>query len=134
MVRSKFEENVSGDLGDIFVSAVDSMEARRILCDALTVLAPEARPRHIVDARVGGDQVELYVCDSPAAWRDTFVDNPGEDPCGGRFIAYTSVVAGALIANTVKKLLKGEPTDASMMLHVGSMQVVKNFTFANAQE
>lgn len=112
------------------VIAVDTMEERRRLHGRLTefhAANPELAQGHILDARVGGPQVELYTARSVEEWGQTFVDNPGEDPCGGRFICYVSVIAGALITNQIRKIALGEPYDTSLMLGVNTMEVIKNY-------
>ncbi len=121
------EKYVGQPITGIVIIAVDTMVGRKIICESLQKLA--VQPQLIIDARVGGGQLEIYVCKNWAEWLETFVDKPSQDPCGGRFICYTSVVTGALITNVVKKYLKGDPYDKSTMMHIDTLQVIKNFKF-----
>jgi hypothetical protein len=112
---------------EILIIAIDTMLGRKAICKKLKELPPESRPEYIIDGRVGGNQIELYTCQTPEDWEKTFSDKVSHDPCGGRYIAYVSTIIGGLITNQVKKILKGEKWDKSLMMDVNSLQVVKNF-------
>lgn len=130
---NEFTERFTGGSSredEILIIAVDTMAERRAIQAQLVKTAQERWPRLIIDARVGGPQIEIYTFNSAnnvEEWAKTFSDNPSQDPCGGRFIAYVSVICGALISNTVKKFLKGEAINKSFMLHVDSMQMMKDY-------
>lgn len=106
----------------ILVMAIDSMEGRKAICAKMQNPA-----EYIIDGRVGGNQIEVYTVKTPNEWSQTFVDKASSDPCGGRYIAYVSTIIGGLITNQVKKLLKGEKWDKSLLLNVDNLQVIKNF-------
>lgn len=110
---------------DALILGVDSMDARKKIFEGLS--ADRKFPTMLIDGRIGGNQLELYMPKTYAEWKATFADNPAEEPCGGRYISYVSVVIGGLIANQVKKFLKGETLDSSIMMDVNSLQVIKNF-------
>lgn len=115
-------------LGDsIMVIAIDTMQGRKEIYTMLS--SRKISPQLIIDGRIGGEQLELYMINSLAGWSTTFSDNPAADPCGGRFICYVSVMMGGLIASQVKKYLKGERIDKSIMINVDSLQIIKNFSW-----
>ncbi len=106
----------------ILVMAIDSMDGRKAICAKMQNPA-----EFIIDGRVGGNQIEVYTCKTPSEWSQTFVDKAASDPCGGRYIAYVSTIIGGIITNQVKKLLKGEKWDKSLLVNVDNLQVIKNF-------
>lgn len=110
--------------GNILVVAVDSMDARKSI--ASTLKKYKLKPKLIIDGRVGGSQLEIYVNNTVANWQETFADDPAEDPCGGRFICHVSVIIGGLIANKVRKFLMNEPYEKSIVMDVNTLQVIKN--------
>ena len=112
-------------IGDILIIAVDTMKERKRLCEKM--IKNEVRLSLIIDSRMGGGQLEIYSCNSLKEWQKTFVDNPSDDPCGGRFICYVSAIVGALVTNQVKKFLKQEEYQKSIMINVDSLQVATNF-------
>ena len=112
----------------ILIMAIDTMLGRKAICKKLMECPKGFQlPKYIIDGRVGGNQIELYTWQTPEDWEKTFSDKVSHDPCGGRYIAYVSTIIGGLITNQVKKILKGEKWDKSLMLDVNSLQVVKNF-------
>lgn len=112
-------------LTGVLVIGVDTMDARKSICQLMREY--DNVPDMIIDGRIGGNQLELYIPESLEAWEKTFSDNPSEDPCGGRYIAYVSTIIGGLIAKQVQKHLTGSETDKSIMMDINSLQVVKNF-------
>lgn len=128
----KFDAKLTNPQSKIYVIAVDTMVARKKIHAQLVNAIAKGHmpsPSHIIDGRIGGGQMEVYVCSSLGEWMATFVNNPAPDPCGGRFISYVSVMIGGVITNQVKRILLGKPITKSLMLHTDTMEVVKNFTF-----
>lgn len=113
---------------DVLIFGVDSMDVRKQICNVLNdKLTPREMPKLLIDGRIGGNQLELYMPKSWLEWWQSLPNNAAEEPCGGRYISYVSVVIGGLIANQVKKFLRGEPLDSSIMMDVNSLQIIKNF-------
>jgi len=110
---------------DIIVIAIDTMNGRKEIYQHLKKANKEFNL--LIDSRVGGSQLEIYNCKNLEEWNSTFVDQASQDPCGGRFICYTSIITGAMIANQVKKLLTGAELHNSLMLNVDSLDILKNF-------
>lgn len=110
-IDSAYDENVSIPEKSIVVCAVDSMQTRFNIYDML-----RKHDVFIVDGRMGGGQVEVHA--TPAnEWGRTLADNPDTDPCAARYISYTSYIVAGLIANTVKRHLKGEEVPRSVYIH-----------------
>lgn len=114
-------------LEGIVIIAVDTMKERKRICNVLK--KNKSRINLLIDARIGGGQLEIYNMRTLKEWSKTFSDNPSHDPCGGRFICYTSVVTGALITNFVKRFLKEEQIDRSVIMHLDTLQILKNIQF-----
>lgn len=115
--------------GEILVIAVDSMEERKtihgLLKSAIEKDSAVSIPSLIIDARVGGPQLEIYTVHTMDEWEATFSDNPDHDPCGARYICYISMVVGALIANQIKRVLKGEKYKKEVVFNIDSLDIIK---------
>jgi len=109
-------------LGNILIVAVDTMKERKRIWKNLK--KNKIEPSTIIDGRMGGPQLEIYTCRTLDEWEKTFVDNPVKDSCGSRYICYISMVIGALIANQVKRVLKGEPFKKSILFNIDSLQIL----------
>jgi tRNA A37 threonylcarbamoyladenosine dehydratase len=111
---------------DIVVIAVDSMKERKRLAG---LWKNQPWPALLIDARVGGNQLEVYNIRTLDEWQKTFSDNPDTDPCGGRYISYVSLMVAGVIANQVKKFLNEEPMDRNVVMDANSLQVIKNISW-----
>lgn len=110
-------------IDDILIIAVDTMEERRTICKNIKE-GEKIEPVFIVDARLGGPQLEIYTCRGLNEWESTFVDNPSVDSCGARYICYISMIVGALIANQIKRILKKEHFKQSILFHLDTLQLI----------
>lgn len=104
-------------VGGIFVSAVDSMEGRRAIASNLP------KGTYVIDGRMGGGQMEVW-CRTAEAWPETLTRDGDEDPCGARFISYTSYIIGGLIANQVKRHILGERKATRILMHADTMEMI----------
>jgi len=125
----KFETKDISELNenDIIIIAIDTMKGRKEIYEQLN--NANKRINLLIDSRVGGNQLEIYNCNNLEEWKKTFVDNPSQDPCGGRFICYTSIITGALITNQIKKFLTNSTLDKSIMFNVDTMETIKDFNW-----
>ena len=114
--------NGTNNIGNILIIAVDSMKERKRIYQNL--LEHNLQHKMIIDGRMGGPQLEIYTCKTLEEWEKTFVDNPSKDPCGARYICYISMIIGALIANQVKRVLKGETYKKSILFNIDSLQLI----------
>jgi molybdopterin/thiamine biosynthesis adenylyltransferase len=113
--------NESIPLYDITVIAVDSMETRHTIESMVRKYHPHT---HIVDGRMGGGQIEVHSAKA-TEWSGTLKEEADIDPCSARYISYTSYIIAGMIANTVKRLLKGEEVRRSTYVHTNTMDVLK---------
>lgn len=112
-----YERYEGNECGDILVSAVDNLEARR-------TMAANLRPGvTVIDGRMGGGQIEVHT-QSSEAWAATIPEAASDDPCGARFISYTSCIIAGLIANNVKRSLKGEAVKSTVLMHADTLQFI----------
>ena len=111
------------ETGGIIIIAVDSMKERQKICANMQKLKVPF-PKLLIDGRMGGPQLEVYTLSSYKEWEDTFCDNPSTDPCGARYICYTSMVIGSFIANQVKRFLKGEKLKKEIIFNIDTYQLL----------
>jgi len=109
---------------EILIIAIDTMEGRKTIHANLK--REKTNFKLIIDARIGGPQLEIYTSHTLDEWGATFFDNPAQDACGGRFICYTPIITGALIANQVRKFLMDQSYHKSIVMHVDSLEVLKS--------
>jgi len=117
----KFEPKFT--FSNILIIAVDSMKERKAIFKKMIDCGIEF-PELIIDARMGGSQMEVYSCSSYDEWQETFCDKPSDDPCGARYICYTSMVIGAFIANQIKRFLKSEPIKKEIIFNINTYQII----------
>ncbi len=106
--------------GQILISAVDSMEARREICKNLP---PDT---FVIDGRMGGGQIEVH-SQLASEWAKTLDKDGDDDPCGARYISYTSYVMAGLIANQVKRYLMRQRMAKTILLHMDTMELITIF-------
>ena len=119
-----FSEKFTGKdcLSNILVIAVDSMKERKKIYSRLK--KSKYQPNLIIDGRMGGPQLEIYTCKTLDEWEDTLYDEVSKDSCGARYICYISMIIGSLIANQVKRLIKGETYKKSILFNIDSLQLI----------
>ncbi len=108
-------------VSDYTIIAVDSMDTRHDIARDLLLYYPST---HVIDGRMGGGQIEVHQ-GTPTQWADTLTETADMDECSARYISYTSYIIAGAIANTLKRLLKGEEVATSMYLHTNTMDVLK---------
>lgn len=111
------------DYNDYLIIAVDSMKKRRKIAEYMKTDASYL-PRYIIDGRMGGPQLEIYTCVGVDEWINTMSDNPDKDPCSARYISYTSMIIGALIANQVKRVIKKETYKKEIVFNIDTLQLL----------
>lgn len=111
---------------DIIVSAVDSLDARKAIAQAL-IDSGSTTP--IVDGRVGREQVEVYYFATAQEWLDQLPEEGDTDPCGARFTAYAAVEAAGLMANNIKRVLCAQDIHGKRVIFDNA-----SMTFLNIKE
>ena len=105
---SAFVKPLSED--DIVILGFDSMDSR--LEAATAALTERNRPFALIDGRMGAEEYQQYVLTNPtlAKYKDTWYSDAdaSEDPCNAKATSYCSNMAGAFIANAIKRLLTEE--------------------------
>lgn len=125
-VNEKFDPRKQSPHSEIVVIAVDSMRERKRISE---MYRTAHWPQLLIDARIGGNQLEVYNIRTWDEWQETFSDKPSTDPCGGRYISYVSLMVAGVIANQVKKFFKGEKMDQNIVMDANTLQVVKNVSW-----
>ncbi len=110
----------TGQEGQILISAVDSMEARREICKNLP---PDT---FVIDGRMGGGQIEVH-SQIGSEWGKTLEKDGDDDPCGARYISYTSYIIAGLIANNVKRYLMKQRMAKTILLHVDTLELITEY-------
>ena len=109
----------SQELSGIVIAAVDSMQSRQVIWDAVKL---NPRVRLFIDGRIGGQIVRLFTI-NPCSPDDIdlyesnlFPDERAQElPCTERAVIYTSYFIAGFIANHVKKFSKGESFDRNII-------------------
>lgn len=118
-------ERYDGVKTKILIIGVDSMEERMRLFRIHTRDVPF--PEYVIDARMGLEQMEIYICRTPDEWANTFPDNldhVDRDPCTARSICYNTAVIGGLVGSLVKKIIKGEKTPQNVIFDLYTYMIV----------
>lgn len=107
----------------ILIIAVDSMKERIKIYERM--LKEGKYPDLIIDGRMGGPQLEVYTSKTLEEWEKTlFYGKVSPDPCGARYICYTSMIIGALISNQVKRFLKNEDLKRQIVFDVNHLAIM----------
>lgn len=126
-ISSKFEEWENlGSPPQIIISAVDSLESRKIIWDKLKLNF------HLyLDARMGGEFLRIF---SISPLNDYSVDqyqkslnsltHPHEEPCTARSIIYNVFFCAGILSNYIKRYIKNEPIEYQTQLDLSIMQFV----------
>ena len=80
----------------------------------------------VVDGRMGGGQIEVHA-QRASEWGATLVDEADSDPCGARYISYTSYIIAGLIANNVKRFLQGETYPYRILMHCDTLEILRHY-------
>ncbi len=111
------------EIEGILIIAVDSMKERIKIFNNMKKKG--TFPSLVIDGRMGGPQLEVYTCRSFDEWEKTLVHGPvSNDPCGARYICYTSMIIGALISNQVKRFLKNEDIKRSIVFDINHLAIM----------
>jgi cell division GTPase FtsZ len=103
---------------EVVISAVDSMQTRREICEMLPL------DMFVIDGRMGGGQIEVHA-QKVSEWGETLKVEGDADPCGARYISYTSYIIAGLIANTLKRYLQGERYASRTLMHTNTLEIIK---------
>lgn len=122
--RSYQDSNIKIDENTTLVSAVDSMRTRKAISEMV-----KDSGCLVVDGRMGGGQIEVHT-QRADAWGATLVDEADSDPCGARYISYTSYIIAGLIANNVKRHLQGEAYPYRILMHCDTLELIRHYPHA----
>lgn len=106
----------------IFVIATDSMESREGICKSFE--DTDFFPDMVIDTRMGGPQLEIYMIRSVETWKEKFFRVPEPDSCGARYVCYISMAMGAFVANQVKRYLNDEPFKDNVVFHIDTYEIL----------
>ena len=111
-IHAMFEEyRYQGDK-DIAILGFDSMKSR---LEAVMCLCKykDAKPQYIIDGRMGAEHYQQYIIDQPTLTKYKkywYSDEEGStEPCNAKATSYCSNMSGSFIANSVRKLIMGQP-------------------------
>jgi len=114
---------------DIVILGFDSMASRLEAVEALFSI-PGVKPLHIIDGRMGAEHYQQYVFDKPTVkkYKNTwYSDESGSpEPCNAKATSYCSNLSGSMIANTVRKLVTGQPFNRSFSFNFPTMLLEKS--------
>lgn len=98
--------------GDYVVSAVDNMKTRELIWDLFKLKSI------IVDPRMGAEFLHIYVGDNNYP-NTLYSDDEAEpEPCTAKATSYTALIAGGLVAKTIKSLVMDKPTPKTIKFNL----------------
>lgn len=117
------------DRPDTFlISAVHSMEARKAIWRTVRY---NIKVPFYVEARMGIEVLKIYSLrptdPNAVSWYERTLhgdDKAVQAPCTERAIAYTSLIAGGLIANQIKKYIVGEEFERRIIFDIHNLNLV----------
>tara|TARA_R100000458_G_C8263111_1_gene238424 strand:- start:142 stop:801 length:660 start_codon:yes stop_codon:yes gene_type:complete len=128
-VNEKFSRYRPDGDNDIIILGFDSMSAR---LDAVNKVlsVPGVKPLYIIDGRMGAEHYQQYVFDKPTVskYKKTwYSDEEGsQEPCNAKATSYCSNLSGSMIANTVRKLVTGQPFNRTFSFNFPTMFLEKS--------
>ena len=127
--HERFSEFYPQGENDIAILGFDSMASRLQAVEALFSI-PGVKPLYIIDGRMGAEHYQQYVFDKPTAskykktWYSDESGNP--EPCNAKATSYCSNLSGSMIANTIRKLVTGQPFNRSFSFNFPTMLLQKS--------
>lgn len=122
----RFSEYYYQDSNDIVIMGFDSMKSR---LDSVEILCKnnKFKPSVIIDGRMGAEHYQQYFLAKPTLKqyiKTWYSDEEGDpEPCSAKATSYCSNMAGAFIANTIRKIITGQPTDKEIMFNFPVMML-----------
>ena len=117
------------DHNDIVILGFDSMKSR---LEAVTTVCsnPTTRPKCIIDGRMGAEHYQQYILPKPTLdkyMKVWYSDEEGdEEPCNAKATSYCSNMTGALISNTVRKLITKQPYNKELSFNFPTLCLEKS--------
>lgn len=122
----RFGEFYWQDRNDVVILGFDSMKSR---LDAVEVICKNKKfaPLAIIDGRMGAEHYQQYFLAKPTLKsyiRTWYSDEEGDpEPCSAKATSYCSNMAGAFIANTVRKMITNQPTEKEIVFNFPVMML-----------
>ena len=122
----RFGEYYYQDHKDIVILGFDSMKSR---LEAVEILCKNKKfkPQAIIDGRMGAEHYQQYFLAKPTVKsyiKTWYSDEEGDpEPCSAKATSYCSNMAGAFIANTVRKMITDQPTEKEIMFNFPVMML-----------
>lgn len=127
--NERFSEFYPQGENDIAILGFDSMSSRLQAVEALFGI-PGVKPLYIIDGRMGAEHYQQYVFDKPTVskYKKTwYSDESGSpEPCNAKATSYCSNLSGSMIANTIRKLVTGQPFNRSFSFNFPTMLLEKS--------
>ena len=114
---------------DIAILGFDSMSVRLQAVEALCGISG-VKPLYIIDGRMGAEHYQQYIFEKPTVskykktWYSDEMGSP--EPCNAKATSYCSNLSGSLIANTIRKLVTGQPFNRSFSFNFPTMLLEKS--------
>ena len=125
MRRTKVEADTPLDFQHIYITTVDSIEARQEIWAATT-----GKCNWYLDARMGAELFQLYAVDmtDPSWYAENLAglddDNVPDEPCTAKATIYTAFLASGHIAHAVKRILMNEEQPKLLQHDIKNMSLI----------
>tara|TARA_R100000808_G_scaffold12515_1_gene31132 strand:+ start:5150 stop:5809 length:660 start_codon:yes stop_codon:yes gene_type:complete len=112
---------------NIIILGFDDMKSR---LDAVEITCkPHLKPELLIDGRMGAEHYQQYTFLKPklAAYKKTwYPDSEGDpEPCNAKATSYCSNMSGSFIANSVRKVITGQPFNKEFYFNFPTLMLGK---------
>jgi len=121
---------VDQDLTEVVISAVDSMESRKIIWKSVRE-KPDVRL--LLDARMGLETLVVYavrpqIREDRVLYSQSLVpdDQTLQEPCTARTVCYTPLMAASIICNLIKRFVNDEEMPRRVILDLATFTLMVN--------
>jgi hypothetical protein len=115
---------VDQNLSEVVISAVDSMESRKIIWKSVR---EQSQVRLFLDARMGLETLIVYamrpqIREDRVTYSQSLVsdDQTLQEPCTARTVCYTPLMAAAVLCNLVKRFVNDEEMPRRIVLDLAA--------------
>ena len=119
---------VDQPLSEVVISAVDSMESRKIIWKSVR---EQSQVRLFLDARMGLETLVVYavrpqVREDRVAYSQSLVpdDQTLQEPCTARTVCYTPLMAASIICNLIKRFVNDEEMPRRVILDLATFTLM----------
>ena len=127
-INARFKEYIPDPmLENVIILGFDSMASR---LEAVTIITNNQRqPKALIDGRMGAEHYQQYTFLKPTLktyLKTWYSDADGDpEPCNAKATSYCSNMSGSFIANSVRKVITGQPFNKEFSFNFPTLMLGK---------